>query len=422
MLKKLRIKLRVFSRRFHLYIQRLLHPYYLFPVKLVTYTLYYLLRALGKFILEIARIIIDMAVFPFQSLRNFLKSILFLFLVLYIPASMLAILDYFRREYGRLDKIVCSVGAEEAVKKKLVRIVGGSSEGSGFFIKENQVLTNFHVIDGEESPKVILPNGKFIAPDRMKGDKNLDLAVLYLPSVYPDLVLPLPMQPIHMVDREPVIATGYPLGTELLGKPTSMRGRFIDFRNYRQGPAAYLQTDINVVEGMSGGPLTDQCGTVIGVNAMGIAGLSLFIDGFQAWQALPGFTDTDISKIKFDVGKSSEEAVKAYYAYIMARDLKKGFGLLSESYLKGTDYAEWTARFTDILSINVVLTELVPDVKDTVFVKFITKTWTGTEAVYKYYEGTWQTVKEKGIWKMNRSKILEVPDPGWDWFYSGPEF
>ena len=34
-----------------------------------------------------------------------------------------------------------------------------------------------------------------------------------------------------------------------------------------------------------------------------------------------------------------------------------------------------------------------------------------------YYEGTWQTVKEDDVYKMLKSKITEVENPGWDWFY-----
>ena len=44
-----------------------------------------------------------------------------------------------------------------------------------------------------------------------------------------------------------------------------------------------------------------------------------------------------------------------------------------------------------------------------------------------FYEGTWQTTKEDGVYnadgvasfayKMLKSKILEVESPGWDWFY-----
>lgn len=55
--------------------------------------------------------------------------------------------------------------------------------------------------------------------------------------------------------------------------------------------------------------------------------------------------------------------------------------------------------------------------KDTAFVKFSTKNWVDGEAEMHYYEGTWQTIKEDGVYKMLKSKIKEVENPAWDWYY-----
>lgn len=96
--------------------------------------------------------------------------------------------------------------------------------------------------------------------------------------------------------------------------------------------------------------------------------------------------------------------------------------MLSSEYLAYTNLEEWTERFTDILYIDVVKTQMLEDSDDTVFIKFVTKTWTGSEAIYKYYEGVWVTKLEDGIYKMRRSMIKEVDDPPWDWPNTGPEF
>lgn len=416
------IMLQDILKKIRAYFRRLLFPLYLFPLKLVTYSLYYMFRALGRLVIALIQIILDMVVYPFTSLRNFLKSICLILLLIYIAASLVVMNDYFTRQYGRYTDLFCSVGVKAKLKEKVVRIVGGYSEGSGFFIAPNQVMTNFHVIDGESSPKIILAGGEVISPIDVVGDINIDLAVLTLPLDYPSLVLPLPYMPVSLLDSEPLLSTGYPLGTELTGEATILSGRFIAMRSSSSVPATYLQSDINVVSGMSGGPLTDQCGRVVGINTAGLAGLSLFIDAYQASIYKGSFTDVDVEKIEVDATRSPEDAVIAFYTYIKARDMLSGFNLLSEEYLAFTSYAEWTSRFTDILDIRVFKTEMVQGAKDTVFVKFATKSWTGTEAVHKYYEGVWVTKKEGDTYKMRRSMIKEVLDPSSDWYYTGPEF
>lgn len=398
------------------YFKRLLLPLYLFPIKFITYTLYYLIKFLIKLILAFFGLILDCIIFPFKSLKNFLKSIVIVAVILYLFASLFVIADYLQKQYGWWGKFLCSIGNNNRAQNSVVRIVGGYSEGSGFFIADDQILTNFHVIADEPSPKIIFPDGNFITPVKIVGNKDVDLAVLYTKDPYPNLVLPLPDR-INLYENEPLVAAGYPLGTDLTGKATSLKGRFIDFRKSKKMPIGYLQTDISLVPGMSGGPLTDQCGQVVGINTMGLAGLSLFIDGDWAKTIIPDFTDQEITKIEVDPSLSPEEAVKAFYTYLKARRMEDGYKLLSREYLQKTNFEEWTNRFTDILDVDVIKSERFENTKDTAFVKFSTKNWVDGEAEMHFYEGTWQTVKEDSVYKMLKSKILEVENPGMEWFY-----
>ena len=61
--------------RFVAYFKRLLFPIYLFPIKLVTYTVYYLVKFIFKFLIALIKIIFETIIFPFKSLKNLLKSI-----------------------------------------------------------------------------------------------------------------------------------------------------------------------------------------------------------------------------------------------------------------------------------------------------------------------------------------------------------
>lgn len=398
------------------YLKRLLFPLYLFPIKLLTYTAYYILVFLVRLVIAIISLIFDCFVYPFKSLKNFLKAIVFAGIALYMIVSLFVIGDYLTKQYGWWGKFLCSVGTREKLQGSVVRIVGGYSEGSGFFIADDQILTNFHVIADEPSPKIIFPDGTFTTPVKIVGDKDADLAVLYTENKHHDLVFPLPER-VGFNEDEPIVATGYPLGTDLSGKATVLKGNFVDFRKSKNSPVSYIQTNISLVNGMSGGPLTDQCGEVVGVNTLSLAGLSLFITADQVKLLVPNFTDQGVTKIQVDPSLSPEEAVKAFYTYLKARRMNDGFALLSQEYLQKTNFQEWTNRFTDILDVDVIKSEKYENTKDTAFVKFSTKNWNDGEVDYHYYEGTWQTVEEDGVYKMLKSNIKEVTDPGWEWFY-----
>ena len=392
-------------KKFKAYIKRLLFPLWLFPIKLVTYSTYYFLKLLWKIVS-----------WPFRKWSNFFKTILWTFITTYILLSFLVIIDYLGREYGNFEKILCGAGVKDKLRSSVVRIIGGYGEGSGFFISPTEVVTNFHVIADEPSPKVVFPDGHFETPEKIVGEKNMDIAVLTLKSSYPDYVYELP-EGFSLLGNEPLLSAGYPLGSEITGDATIVKGNFIDFRRSRKDVIGYLQTNISLVKGMSGGPLVDQCGAVVGINTQSLAGISFFITASDVRDNLINLTDQEIEKIDVDPSKSPEDAVYAFYTYLKARQMEKGYNLLSSKYLEKTNYTEWTNRFTDILDVDVISTEKYEDSNDTVFVKFGTTNWVDGEAEYHYYEGTWETVLEEEMYKMNKSKIKEVNHPEWDWFY-----
>jgi hypothetical protein len=413
---KIKSKTRNLWSRLKAYLKRLIFPLYLFPIKIITYTAYYLIKSLLKFIWAFISLVFEAILFPFRSLKNFLKSIFILIILAYLTLNLFVVTDYLIKEYGFSEKMFCGIWNTKSYENNILRIVGGYSEGSGFFIEPNKVITNFHVIDGEPSPKIIFPDGHFETPVKMVGDKIADLAILETKEGYEKMVMPLPDK-LSVYEDESLFAYGYPLGTEINGKATKLKGKFKDYKKIRGEPMSYIQTDMSLVEGMSGGPMTSVCGEVYGINTMSLSGVSLFIDASYAKSLIPSFTDKDITKVELDPGASPEEAVKAFYTHLKTRNMEEGFKLLSKEYLKKTNFEEWTSRFSDVLDVDILQTKADEMKKDTVFIKFMTKVWKDEEVSHHYYEGTWQTVFEDGVYKMLKSNIKEVSSPKLEWFW-----
>src|SRR3989338_6121278 len=109
------------------YFRKLLFPIYLFPLKLFTYSLYYFVKFIIKLIFAFIGLIIDCIIYPFRSLKNFLKSIVIIGVALYLFASLFVISDYLTKQYGWWGKFLCSIGSKNELQRKTVRIVGGYS-------------------------------------------------------------------------------------------------------------------------------------------------------------------------------------------------------------------------------------------------------------------------------------------------------
>ena len=398
------------------YIRHLLFPLPLFPIKLFTYSLYYIGLLLLKFITRLVKLAFYLLIWPLRSKKNFAKTVFWAAIFSYFIFTEYRF-GYLVERFGGYQKFLCSEWlTTRNLQGSVVRVVGGYSEGSGFFVAPNQVLTSFHVIDGEPSPKVIFPSGNFTTPENITANKDADLALLYLGEKQSGMVLSF-SSPELLQPNEPVMSAGYAFGTGLPGEVTVYKGNFASLRRSKKNPLDFLQINLDLADGMSGGPVVDQCGEVVGINTASIAGTSFFVSGDSIQHLWPTFTYQDIAKIKADPAVSPEEAVKAFYTYLKARRMEDGFRLLSREYLQKTDFEEWSNRFTDVLDVQIFVTKQAAGKNDTVFVKFSTKNWVDGEADFHFYEGTWQTVFEDGIYKMKKSSIQEVIDPDWNWFY-----
>ena len=148
----------------------------------------------------------------------------------------------------------------EEVEKQL------SGLGTGFWIDDKHVVTNYHVIKNMTKVELWMPHYPFPLKDvKIVGvDKSIDLAVLRVNTDIPHSVLKLATERAKVGDHVYAYGHGLSLAWSLTVGVIS--------NNYRQSPqdsfVQYYQTDTVINPGNSGGPLINDAGEVVGVNVL----------------------------------------------------------------------------------------------------------------------------------------------------------
>lgn len=321
---------------------------------------------------------------------------------------------------GGTEKLGCSEQKSiNKVMQSVVRIVGGESEGSGFAIQTGgMVLTNFHVIEFEPNPKVVLPDNTFSTAKVVMADKNADLAIIEIDKELPIIAWGNPQE---LNPAEALFAIGYPLGGQLTGEASVSRGSLSGKRRSKDVGIEYIQTDITLNHGLSGGPMINICGEIVGVNTAGLAGLGLAISSDsvkQKWLEMSAAEDPlrDVQTIRFAPDESPLEAVRAFYNYLKARQLEKAFDLLSDNFKEGHGIDYWKQGYETLLDTTVVKIEEDGERENRINVKLTTKDFVDGEIVYKYFEGYWDVRDVEGRWLLWDPEIKEVEDPDYWWW------
>lgn len=135
----------------------------------------------------------------------------------------------------------------------------GASEGTGFFVsKSGHFLTNAHVIQGP-SNYVATFDGKEYRANLIQVDENLDLALLQVVTNV-DRFQPVTIGNSNAVQRgEPIIVIGNPSGNRFA---YSVLSGIVSGTNREWG---LLQLSVTTYGGVSGAPVFNKSGAVIGV-------------------------------------------------------------------------------------------------------------------------------------------------------------
>lgn len=153
-------------------------------------------------------------------------------------------------------------------------------QGSGFIVSpEGLILTNAHVVDGADEVTVRLTDRREFKAKVLGVDRQTDVAVIKIDAH--DLPVVKLGNPHESQVGEPVLAIGSPYGFENTATSgiISAKSRALPDGTY----VPFLQTDVAVNPGNSGGPLFNIKGEVIGINSQifsrtgGYQGLSFAI-------------------------------------------------------------------------------------------------------------------------------------------------
>ena len=196
------------------------------------------------------------------------------------------------------------------------------SLGSGFIISDDgYILTNTHVVDGADEVTVRLTDKREFKAKVVGTDQRADVALLKIDAKgLPKVALG---DPSKLKVGEWVAAIGSPFGFEnsVTAGIVSAKGRSLPDENY----VPFIQTDVAVNPGNSGGPLFNLNGEVVGINSQiysrtgGYMGLSF---------AIPIDVALDVTEQLRTTGKVSRGKL-GIGIQELSSDLAASFGLSS---------------------------------------------------------------------------------------------
>ena len=190
--------------------------------------------------------------------------------------------------------------------------------GSAFFIsKDGYLLTNHHVVEDASKVTIRLNDRREIDAIVVGSDERTDVALLKVKgSNFPELRT-------GNVDRlrvgEPVLAIGSPFGFDYSASAGIVSAKMRNMMGETSVP--FIQTDVALNPGNSGGPLFNQNGEVVGVN-------SRIFSGTGGYMGLSFSIPIDVAMDVADQLKKNGKVTRSYLG-VMLQDIDRN---LAESY------------------------------------------------------------------------------------------
>lgn len=190
--------------------------------------------------------------------------------------------------------------------------------GSAFFIgKDGYLLTNHHVVEDASKVTITLNDRREIDATVVGSDARTDVALLKVTgSNFPELRT-------GSVDDlrvgEPVLAIGSPFGFDYSASAGIVSAKMRNMMGETSVP--FIQTDVALNPGNSGGPLFNQRGEVVGVN-------SRIFSGTGGYMGLSFSIPIDVAMDVTDQLKKNGKVTRSYLG-VMLQDIDRN---LAESY------------------------------------------------------------------------------------------
>lgn len=138
------------------------------------------------------------------------------------------------------------------------------SYGTGFFVTaDGYILTNHHVVERAKQITITLKDRSELDAVLVGSDEASDIAVLKVKGgEFPALYV---AKEDKLKVGEPVLAIGSPFGFDYSASAGIVSAKSRNFS--REAAVPFIQTDVALNPGNSGGPLFNQKGEVVGVNS-----------------------------------------------------------------------------------------------------------------------------------------------------------
>ncbi|HVE58099.1 MAG TPA: tetratricopeptide repeat protein [Pyrinomonadaceae bacterium] len=265
---------------------------------------------------------------------KFAAKTILLFIVLCAGASFAAAQDFLPELVKRIKPSAVAIETFDAKGNTL-------SRGSGFFVANDKIITNRHVIEKSSRAEIHLFNGKkFPVKGVLAIDGEGDLALLQV-DVPAGTAIPLQIMQRVPLEGESIVVIGNPYGLE-----GSVSNGIVSAVREISGYGKIIQITAPISPGSSGSPVVNMLGQVIGIATLQAAegqSLNFAVPSERIAQLKIGELQT-FSTLTSETQKNKRSAAQNFYSQGLAQLSRDDYARAVSFFEKATEtdpnYAE----------------------------------------------------------------------------------